>query len=50
MTTTINAIRDIISQAEKFRSVYFWRPEGSAGGRRDGTGTPRGSSQSRLTP
>lgn len=41
MTTTINASRDIISQAEKFRSVYFWRPEGSAGGRRDGTG-PRG--------
>lgn len=34
MTATINAIRDIIDQAEKFRSVYFWKPEGSAGGRR----------------
>ena len=32
--TTVESIRDIISQAEKFRSVYFWRPEGSAGGRR----------------
>ena len=32
--TTTEKIQDIINQAEKFRAVYFWRPEGSAGGRR----------------
>ncbi len=34
MNTIATQIADIIAQAEKFRSVYFWRPEGSAGGRR----------------
>ena len=27
-------ILDIIRQAEKFQNVYFWKPEGTAGGRR----------------
>lgn len=33
-TETITAIRSIVNQAEKFRSCYFWKPEGSAGARR----------------
>lgn len=30
----IDKIKDIINQAEKFKNVYFWAPEGSAGARR----------------
>lgn len=31
---TVADVKDIFDQAEKFRNVYFWRPEHSAGGRR----------------
>lgn len=31
---TVYAINDILMQAGKFASVFFWRPEGSAGMRR----------------
>lgn len=31
---TVADVKDILAQAEKFRNVYFWRPEPSAGCRR----------------
>lgn len=30
----ITQILDIINQVEKFKNVYFWQPEDTAGGRR----------------
>lgn len=33
-TETINAVRSIVKQAEKFKGCYLWRPEKLAGARR----------------
>lgn len=33
-TETINAVRSIVKQAEKFKGCYFWWPEKRAGARR----------------
>ena len=31
---TVSDVKDIFAQSEKFRNVYFWKPEASAGLRR----------------